>query len=230
MNDRPARLALDETTYTDPIGLDVPATSRARATSSTLATRLRRQALFRRIVDTRRITVGAEPNEHRLVNRNTLVLEEPFVNGIKTGTTLAAGYVLVASGERQGVELVSAVLGAPGEAERDEATLGLLDYGNSLYEMRTLVADGDRIASVTLSEGRGRLPLVADGALALVAREDRRAEVEFEPPAPPEGAVPWGAVRQCHGQPSMAARWGRWRSWPHARWRRRLRRARLPGR
>jgi serine-type D-Ala-D-Ala carboxypeptidase (penicillin-binding protein 5/6) len=191
MNDHAARIGLDETTYTDPIGLDGGNVSSARDLV-TLAMRLRRESLFRRIVDTPRITVGVAPNEHQLVNRNTLVLEEPFVDGIKTGTTLAAGYVLVASGERQGVELVSAVLGAPGEAERDEATLELLDYGNSLYRDRTLVAEGERIATLTLSEGRGPLPLVADSALAAVARKDQQVEVEFDPPAPPDGAVARG--------------------------------------
>jgi serine-type D-Ala-D-Ala carboxypeptidase (penicillin-binding protein 5/6) len=191
MNDHAARLGLDDTTYTDPIGLDGGNASSARDLVA-LAIRLRRERLFRRIVDTERITVGEEPNEHQLVNRNTLVLEEPFVDGVKTGTTIAAGYVLVASGERQGVELVSALLGAPGEAERDEATLALLDYGNSLYSRRTLVADGKRIATLPLSEGRGRLPLVADRAVARVAREDQLVEIAFDPPAPPEGAVARG--------------------------------------
>jgi serine-type D-Ala-D-Ala carboxypeptidase (penicillin-binding protein 5/6) len=191
MNDQAARMGLDETTYVDPIGLDGGNLSSARDLVA-LATRLRRQALFRRIVDTERITVGEEPNEHQLENRNTLVLEEPFVDGIKTGTTLAAGYVLVASGERQGVELVSAVLGAPGEAERDQATLELLDYGNSLYRERTLVADGERLATLTLSDGRGRLPLIADSSIATVSRKDQQVEVQFDPPAGPDGAVARG--------------------------------------
>ena len=141
MNRTARRLGLSETTYADPIGLDGANTSSARDLAS-LAIRLREERLFRRIVDTPEITVGEGESEHRLVNRNTLVRSEPFVDGVKTGTTLAAGYVLVASGERKGVELASAVLGAPGEAERDAATLELLDYGFSLYRERTLVARG----------------------------------------------------------------------------------------
>ena len=208
MNDHAARLGLDETTYTDPIGLDGGNVSSARDLVG-LAIRLRREALFRRIVDTPRITVGVAPNEHQLVNRNTLVLEEPFVDGIKTGTTLAAGYVLVASGERQGVELVSAVLGAPGEAERDEATLELLDYGNSLYRERTLVAEGERIATVTLSEGRGRLPLVADSALATVARKDQQVEVEFDAAGAARGrGGARGGVRERDRDPRRPRRGG----------------------
>ncbi len=200
MNGVAARLGLDETAYIDPIGLDGGNVSSARDLV-TLATRLRREALFRKIVDTPRITVGAGADSHELVNRNTLVLEEPFVDGIKTGTTLAAGYVLVGSGERRGVELVSAVLGAPGEAERDAATLELLDYGFSLYRERTLVASGERIASLTLSEGRGRLPLVADEGFELVARADQPVDIEYDPPPSPDGAVARG---QAFGTATVA--------------------------
>lgn len=191
MNAAATRLGLDETTYTDPIGLDGGNVSSARDLVD-LTIRLRRDALFRRIADTPRITLGAGSDRRRLTNRNTLVLEEPFVDGVKTGTTLAAGYVLVASGERKGVELVSALLGAPGEDSRDMATLELLDYGHSLYRERALVADGERIASLALTEGRGRLPLVASEAVMAIARGDQEVEVRYEPPAPPDGAVERG--------------------------------------
>jgi D-alanyl-D-alanine carboxypeptidase (penicillin-binding protein 5/6) len=191
MNAYARRLGLGETAYADPIGLGEGNVSSARDLVA-LAVRLRRDPLFRRIVDTPRVTLGAPPERHRLVNRNTLVLEEPFVNGVKTGTTLAAGYVLVASAKRRGVELVSAILGAPGEAERDAGTLELLDYGYSLYRRRTLVAQNERIATLTLDEDRGTLPLVAAGPVSAVARADQEVEVSYEEPAPPEGGVARG--------------------------------------
>jgi D-alanyl-D-alanine carboxypeptidase (penicillin-binding protein 5/6) len=191
MNEIAARVGLDETTYTDPIGLDGGNVSSARDLVA-LALRLRRDPLFRKIVDTPRVTLGAGADKRRLVNRNTLVLHEPFVDGVKTGTTLAAGYVLVASGERRGVDLVSAVLGAPGEEARDAATLELLDYGHSLYRERTLVTVGERVARLRLGEGRGSLTLVTDASLDAVARADQRVALRFEPPPAPAGAVARG--------------------------------------
>jgi D-alanyl-D-alanine carboxypeptidase (penicillin-binding protein 5/6) len=191
MNRTASRLGLGQTNYVDPIGLDGGNVSSARDLAS-LATRLREDRVFRRIVDTERITVGGGEDEHRLTNRNTLVLEEPFVSGIKTGTTLAAGYVLVGSAEQRGIGLVSAVLGAPGEAERDAATLELLDYGFSLYRNRTLVARGERVAAVNLGEDRGRLALVADSGVDAVARADQEVEVDYATPEPPDGAVARG--------------------------------------
>ena len=55
----------------------------------------------------------------------------PWVNGVKTGHTFGAGYVLVGSGRRKGVELISAVIGAPTDEDRFADNLRLLDYGFS---------------------------------------------------------------------------------------------------
>ena len=107
----------------------------------------------------------------------------PFVNGVKTGYTLDAGNVLVGSGEQKGVELVSAVLGAPSESERDSATPGLLDYGFSLYHQRTPVQADEQLASVAIHDrdvdGRARR---RQGPVRLTVRtgqeldtQDRRA-------------------------------------------------------
>ena len=52
-----------------------------------------------------------------------------FVNGIKTGHTQQAGYVLVGSATRNGVTVLSAVLGDRSEAARNADTLALLRYG-----------------------------------------------------------------------------------------------------
>ena len=47
----------------------------------------------------------------------------PYVNGVKTGHTRGAGYVLVGRRSRNGIQLVSAVLGTPSEAARDADTM-----------------------------------------------------------------------------------------------------------
>ena len=75
------------------------------------------------------------------------------MNGVKTGYTIDAGNVLVGSGKQKGVELVSAVLGAPTESERDAARLALLDYGFSLYHRRDArCAPGEPLAEVAIAD------------------------------------------------------------------------------
>ena len=102
---------------------------------------------------------GAQPRT--IVNRNDLLLTVPWINGVKTGYTLDAGYVLVASGTRKGVTLLSVVMGAPSEAARDQDTLSLLRYGFSLYLRRTPVRSGETLASPPVRGRDEKLPLVA---------------------------------------------------------------------
>ena len=162
MNAAADELGLADTGYADPIGLDAGNVSSARdlvgardrASRAGPLPRDRRHAAHHLALDRRA--------DLPIVNRNALVLEEPFIDGIKTGTTLEAGYVLVGSGTRKGVGLISVVLGSPDEASRDSATLELMDYGFSLYDSRTLVKRGERLGFAPLADG-GRLPLVAGG-------------------------------------------------------------------
>jgi len=191
MNREAHRLGLDDTTYSDPIGLDDGNVSSARDLVS-LATTLREDRLFREIVDTPRVTVHLAGGPERLVNRNTLVLEEPFVDGVKTGTTVAAGFILVASAAKHEAEFVSAVLGAPTESDRDEATLALLRYGAALYRPRVLVKEGEVVASLALGGGRGRLLLIASESFEAVALPGQGVRMEFDPPDPPDGAIAKG--------------------------------------
>lgn len=190
MNRTAARLGLDETTYGDPIGLD-PASASSAADLVGLTLELRKNRLFRKIVDTPQKTLEGEVTR-TLVNRNTLVLEVPWVTGVKTGRTIEAGYVLVGSGERKGVPLVSAVLGAPSEAARDAATLELLRYGGSLYASRRPVTDGDRLASTAIRYQDEELALVAHGGVEVAAREDQDLEVDLEFPDEVEGPIDRG--------------------------------------
>lgn len=53
--------------------------------------------------------------------------------GIKTGTTSMAGNCLVASAERDGVKLISVVLGSISDSSRYEDTRKLMDYGFSQF-------------------------------------------------------------------------------------------------
>ncbi len=193
MNRAATDLGLGETSYSDPIGLDERNTSSPRDLVD-LAVVLRRDPMFRKIVNARHVTVELAAGRKRLVNRNDLVLEAPFVSGVKTGSTVAAGFVLVASAERRGVGFVAAVLGAPTEVARDQGALELLRYGASLYRSRVLVEQGERVATFRLGDGRGSVPLIAGEAFAAVARRDQRPRLHFEPGDPPTGPIDRGEV------------------------------------
>ena len=77
--------------------------------------------------------------QRKFDNRNTLVRARSWINGVKSGHTSQAGYVLVGSGRKKGIQLVSAVLGTPSVAARDAATLAILN--GSFGKFQTITAD-----------------------------------------------------------------------------------------
>jgi len=79
-------------------------------------------------------------NDIRQYNRNTLLAEDPTVDGLKTGHTEEAGYCLVASAERRGMRLISVVMGTSSKRARKNQTSSLLNYGFRFYETSELYA------------------------------------------------------------------------------------------
>ena len=73
-------------------------------------------------------------NNIRQGNRNTLLGKDPSVDGLKTGHTETAGFCLVSSANREGMRLISVVMGAASERAREEASAALLNYGFTFYE------------------------------------------------------------------------------------------------
>ena len=74
-------------------------------------------------------------NDIRQFNRNTLLGEDPSVDGLKTGYTSEAGYGLVASAQRNGMRLISVVMGTDSTSARKRETRSLLNYGFRFYEI-----------------------------------------------------------------------------------------------
>ena len=71
-------------------------------------------------------------------NRNRLLWRDRTVDGVKTGYTKDAGYCLVASAERDGMRLISAVMGTQSDAVRVRESQKLLSYGFRYFETHRL--------------------------------------------------------------------------------------------
>jgi serine-type D-Ala-D-Ala carboxypeptidase (penicillin-binding protein 5/6) len=92
-------------------------------------------------------------NNIRQYNRNSLLGEDSTVDGIKTGYTRESGYCLVASAEREGMRLISVVLGTRSPAVRKNETRGLLNYGFRFYETASLFEPEQVLAEPRLWKG-----------------------------------------------------------------------------
>ena len=86
-------------------------------------------------------------------NRNTLLFQDRTIDGMKTGWTTAAGYCLVASGERDGMRLISVVMGTASESARAAETQKLMTYGFRYFETHKLYEENQAISSVRVWSG-----------------------------------------------------------------------------
>ena len=177
MNARARELGLRDTTYTNPVGLDQGRNRSSARDLVKLAIELRRNEFLAKTVDMPRATLASGSRRRTVVNRNTLVRTVDEVDGMKTGRTNQAGYVLVGSATRNGVTVVSAVLGASTEAARDADTLTLLRYGLGRYKRVTLVRRGATLARADLKYREQQVRLVAGRGLQRVIKRDQRATV-----------------------------------------------------
>ena len=88
-----------------------------------------------------------EHNGIKQQNRNGLLEKDPTVDGLKTGHTDSAGFCLVTSALRDGMRLVSVVLGSTSMKARENASAALLNYGFTFYDTRLAVKGGTALAS-----------------------------------------------------------------------------------
>jgi serine-type D-Ala-D-Ala carboxypeptidase (penicillin-binding protein 5/6) len=161
MNAEARRLGLRHTHYTTPIGLDTPGNYSTAADLVKLADHdMTHSRYFARIVALPRATLYSGSHVRTVVNRNVLVSEFPWIDGVKTGHTLEAGYVLVAAGHRGGMALISAVLGTASEQSRDANTLALLNFGAG-FRVWTPVRPGQVMAHPTVKDQPGEHPSIA---------------------------------------------------------------------
>jgi serine-type D-Ala-D-Ala carboxypeptidase (penicillin-binding protein 5/6) len=111
-------------------------------------------------------------NNIRQGNRNTLLGKDPSVDGLKTGHTDAAGFCLVASATRNGMRLISAVMGARNERGREEASAALLNYGYTFYETVRVKAARDTVLKPRVYKSATEFAAVGvvDDVYALVPR------------------------------------------------------------
>ena len=95
-------------------------------------------------------------NDITQYNRNHLLREDPSVDGLKTGYTRVAGYGLVASAQREGMRLVSVVMGSSSTASRKAETRSLLNYGFRFFETLRPLAPEASLSEARVWKGQSK--------------------------------------------------------------------------
>jgi len=123
--------------------------------------------------------------EFILENTNKLVGRFAGLDGLKTGFTSLAGYCLCATAERDGLRLISVVMGSGSKAERVEATSELLGLAFASYQRVEICKRGEVLdleVEVPGAKVPTLRPVAARDLTVIVSRpDDRSLETRFEP-------------------------------------------------
>ena len=118
-------------------------------------------------------------NNIRQMNRNGLLMRDPTVDGLKTGHTQEAGYCLVASAVRNGMRLITVVLGADSINMREQETEKLLAYGFRFFETSKVYQAGAEVAHPRIWGGsKDEIKLGVDKDVALTYPRGRRENIQ----------------------------------------------------
>jgi D-alanyl-D-alanine carboxypeptidase (penicillin-binding protein 5/6) len=153
MNKEAARLGLANTHFVNTTGLSDPQHYSTAADLAKLA-----GALIRDYPEFYPIYSEKEFRYNNITqaNRNRLLWTDPYVDGMKTGHTDAAGWCLVASAKRGERRLLSVVLGASSDASRAAESQKLLNWGFQAFDTVQLYQSGKPVSSVRVWKGATR--------------------------------------------------------------------------
>jgi D-alanyl-D-alanine carboxypeptidase (penicillin-binding protein 5/6) len=167
MNAEAARLKLTATHFTNATGLSNPEHYSTAADMARLAA-----ALIRDYPEFYPIYSQKEFRYNNITqsNRNRLLWTDPYVDGLKTGHTDAAGWCLIASAKRGDRRLVSVVLGAGSDSSRAAESQKLLNWGFQAFDTIALYQSGKPVATLRVWKGAAhdvKAGFVADRYLTL---------------------------------------------------------------
>lgn len=134
MNQKAEQLGMKDTNFVNAHGLDAEG-----HVTSAYDIALMSRALLLEFPDIKKYTTiwmdSVRNGDFQLANTNKLIRTYDGSTGLKTGSTSGAGYCLSATAERDGMELICAIMGSPTSKDRFAAGKSLLDYGFANYAL-----------------------------------------------------------------------------------------------
>ena len=166
MNNKAKKLGLKNTHFKNHHGLHDEEHYTTAADMAVIARAAMKNETFRSIVEIAHVKIpptNLTEEERYYINTNGLVSTMrysqyyyPGATGIKTGYTDEAGNCLVASAEKNGIELITVLFHGEGVENSHKDTARLLDYGFSAFELVTPVREDQIMGEVKVKWGRSK--------------------------------------------------------------------------
>ena len=178
MNEKAKAMGLTNTHFTNPNGLNQTGHYSSCTDLAAMARHAMKDETFRKIVKTPTYDLP-HPNAYTPTdphNSNALLNKYEWVTGIKTGSTPAAGYCVVASGTQYGVSLIVVQLGAKDDKTRWTEVEALFDYGFGFSPTTALAQPEQPLVVLPLDDPLGQsVELVPADRLVTRLREGEAA-------------------------------------------------------
>ena len=119
--------------------------------------------------------------EFGLTNTNKLIRNYTGATGLKTGSTSEALYCISATAEKEGMQLISVILGAPDPGIRFDSAMKLLDYGYANYALIAKEEAGTVMGEIRVSKGYvENAPVVIQAQTNMLAPKGKHVELSGE--------------------------------------------------
>ena len=177
MNEKAEALGLTNTHFANPTGWQNENHYMSAADLAALARYAMQNSDFKNIVKTQKYDMQTPHGNQTILSTNHLVSRYKYpyhfytgANGVKSGNSSSAGYCLVASAEKNGLNIISVVMGCDNADAKDCAysfidTAKMLNYIFENYKSILLAQKGDIVADSKVSYAK-------DGVRVAITVED----------------------------------------------------------
>jgi len=159
MNNKAKALGMDNTNFVNSCGLDAT----GHLTTAFDIALMSRELILKYPEVIKLATVRLDKITHKtargeeefgLTNTNRLIRNYPGITGLKTGSTGEALYCISATADKEGMQLIAVVLGAPDPTIRFDSAMKLLDYGYSNYALIAKEESGTVMGEIKIYKGK----------------------------------------------------------------------------
>ena len=178
MNRRAEQLGMDDTVFKNCYGLDED----GHVTSAHDVALMSRELLKHpAIYNYTKVWMDSlRDGKTQLVNTNKLLKTYRGITGLKTGTTSQAGSCMAATAQRDGVSLISVVLGCADTKTRFASAASLLDYGFANWSVAEAVIPEEASRPVAVKNGmQAAAEAGVDSAGSVLVPKGRAGAVEY---------------------------------------------------
>lgn len=153
MNEKAQSLGMKDTTFKNCTGLSAPGHVTTAWDISLMSRELIKHSSILKYTGTymETITEGRK-TPIGLVNHNKLVRFFNGCDGLKTGFTDEAKYCISATASKDGIRMLTVIMGSPSYKVRNKDASMLLNYGFSKFEQKKVVAKDSEIEKVPLNK------------------------------------------------------------------------------